>query len=125
MNESELRAFALDEKERRRRVERDYELPAGAFGPKVIVRAAVLADNPYTAELHRVAKTSSDENLMLLWIAPGRSTVELSAAQVRSLAEQIQHHDVWLQGFFEQLLIWIETGAISTPEKIESADWPA
>jgi hypothetical protein len=62
---------------------------------------------------------------MLPWIEPGRSTVLLSPAQVRSLAEQVQHQDVWLHGYFEQLLILIDNGAISTPEKIQNADWPA
>ena len=84
-----------------------------------------VADNPYTAELYRLAKESTVKDLMLPWIAPGRSTVLLSAAQVRSLADQVVHHDVRLHGFFEQLLILIDSGAISTPEKIQNADWPA
>jgi hypothetical protein len=47
MNKTELRALALDEKNRRRLVQRDYELPAdGPVAPKVTVSAAVVADNP-------------------------------------------------------------------------------
>ncbi len=54
MNKTELRAFALGERDRRRLVQRDYELPAdGPVAPKVTVSAAVVADNPYAAELYQ------------------------------------------------------------------------
>jgi hypothetical protein len=65
MNKTELRALALDEKNRHRLFQRDYELPAdGSIAPKVTVSAAVVADNPYTAELYRLAKESTDKDVM-------------------------------------------------------------
>jgi hypothetical protein len=111
MDKTELRALALDEKERRRRVQRDYELADdGPVAPRVTVSAAVVADSPFTAEMYKLAKESTVKELMLPWIAPERSTVLLSRAQ---------------HGYFAQLLIAIDGGTISTPEKIKNADWPA
>ena len=126
MDKKNLRAFALDEKERRLRVHRDYELPAdGPIMPMVTVSAAVLADSPFTADLHRRAKESTDKDEMFPWIAPGRPNVPLTAAQIRSLTEQVEVHEVSLHDFFHRLLRSIDIGAISTPEKIQNADWPA
>lgn len=125
MNKTELRGFALDERERRRRLYRDYQLAADGIGaPKITVSAAAEVDNPFTAETYKFAKGPTIDGLMLAWIAPGRSAVALSQAQVRSLAEQVQHHDAWLDGFFQQLLNLIDSGAITTAEQIETADWP-
>ena len=102
MDSNDLRAVALDEKERRRRVQREYDLPADEpIIPKVTVSAAVAADNPFTAEMFRLAKELTVKGLMLPWIEPGRSTVLLSPAQFRSLAEQLQHRGVWLDGYFQ------------------------
>jgi hypothetical protein len=124
MDKTELRFFALDEKERRRRVQRDYELAAdGLDAPKVTVSAAMVADNPYTEDL--LAKAAlADKDQMFDWIAPGRSAVPLWTAQVRSLAEQVKHQDLGLQRYFERVLILIDNGAISTKEEIQNADWP-
>ena len=126
MDKTELRGLALDEKERRRRLYRDYDLAAdGPVAPKVTVSAAAVVDNKFNAETYRLAKGPTLEGLMLPWMAPERSTEMLSQAQARSLTEQMQHHDTWLDGFFRQLLNLIDSGAITTKEKIENGDWPA
>jgi hypothetical protein len=125
MDKTELRSFALAEKERRRGVQHDYELAAdGLAAPKVTVSAAMVADDQPTKEL--LAKAAlADKDQMFVWIAPGRSAVPLWTAQVRSLVEQLKHQDVGLQRYFERVLILIDNGAISTKEEIQNADWPA
>jgi hypothetical protein len=57
MDKNDLRAFALDERNRRRSLHRDYKLPAdGPISLEVNVSAPVAATDPFIADVYRRAK---------------------------------------------------------------------